>query len=118
MSDQETIERIQQEVHTANKAKLYERKKLLINTPEESPMQVDENGDTIRQMLGDTKTKPEYTSAEVKSKHHNWLLDNSGKHMKDFFKEIEKHGEDWTLKEFTEKLNKQMKVIFNTKEKK
>ena len=79
MPDQETIERIQQEVVSANKAKLYERKKLLINTPEESPMQVDENGDTIRQMLGDTKTKtkPEYTSAEVKSKHHNWLRDQS-----------------------------------------
>ena len=30
-------------------------KKILINTPQQSPMQVDENGDTMRQMFGTVK---------------------------------------------------------------
>ena len=98
MPDQETIERIQQERHTSNHVRKYEQEKRYKEL------------EVIAQSARDSQA--------LEMQHHNWLLDNSGKHMKDFFKEIEKHGEDWTLKEFTEKLNKQMKVIFNTKEKK
>ena len=60
MPDQETIERIQQEVVSANKDRLYQATK----------KEVDNNKLQV-------KPKPEYTSAEVKSKHHNWLLDQS-----------------------------------------
>ena len=49
MSDQETIERVQQERHTPNHAKIYEQKK--------------------------TKPKPEPTLAELKASHDNHFLD-------------------------------------------
>ena len=88
MPDQETIERIQQEVHTSNKAKLYERKKLLINTPEESPMQVDENGDTIRQMLGDTKKYSSKLSKETQDKMVEYVKTNSKATLQDVIKEF------------------------------
>ena len=88
MSDQPTIERIQQEVHTANKAKLYERKKLLINTPEESPMQVDENGDTIRQMLGNTKKYSSKLSKETQDKMVEYVKTNSKATLQDVIKEF------------------------------
>ena len=32
-------------------------KKILISTPQQSPMQVDENGDTLRQMFGEVEKK-------------------------------------------------------------
>lgn len=32
-------------------------KKILISTPQQSPMQVDENGDTWRQMFGQSEKK-------------------------------------------------------------
>jgi len=35
-------------------------KKILINTPEQAPMQVDENGDTWRQMVGSAKEKKDW----------------------------------------------------------
>ena len=35
-------------------------KKILINTPQEAPMQVDENGDTWRQMFGSVKEKKDW----------------------------------------------------------
>ena len=35
-------------------------KKILINTPQEAPMQVDENGDTWRQMFGSAKEKKDW----------------------------------------------------------
>ena len=49
MPDQKTIERVQQEVHTANHAKIYEQNK--------------------------TKPKPEPTLAELKASHDNHFLD-------------------------------------------
>ena len=88
MPDQPTIERIQQEVVSANKAKLYERKKLLINTPEESPMQVDENGDTIRQMLGNTKKYSSKLSKETQDKMVKFIENKSTATLKDIIKEF------------------------------
>ena len=76
MPDQETIERIQQEVVSANKDRLYQATK----------KEVDNN-------RLQAKPKPEYTSAEVKSKHHNWLLDqsiNEGLTLADYINKIKK----------------------------
>ena len=36
-------------------------KKILISTPQQSPMQVDENGDTWRQMFGQSEKKDSVT---------------------------------------------------------
>ena len=98
MPDQKTIEQVQQEVHTPNHVRKFEQEK------KHKELEATEQSARDSQVL--------------EMQHHNWLLDNSGKHMQDFFKEIETSGKDWTLKEFKEKLDKQMKVIFNTKEKK
>jgi len=98
MPDQKTIDLIGQEVHIPNHVRKYEQEK------------------KAKELEATVQSARDSQALEMQ--HHNWLLDNSGKHMQDFFKEIETSGKDWTLKEFTEKLDKQMKVIFNIKEKK
>jgi len=39
-------------------------KKILINTPQQAPMQVDENGDTMRQMFGTVKPVEEKNNSK------------------------------------------------------
>jgi len=46
-------------------------KKILISTPQQSPMQVDENGDTWRQMFGQSEKKEGVT---CKDKNCNEIL--------------------------------------------
>ena len=46
-------------------------KKIWINTPQQSPMQVDENGDTWRQMFGQSEKKEGVT---CKDKNCNEIL--------------------------------------------
>jgi len=46
-------------------------KKIWINTPQQSPMQVDENGDTWRQMFGQSEKKE---GATCKDKNCNEIL--------------------------------------------
>ena len=58
MSDQPTIERIQQEVVSANKDRLYQATK----------KEVDNN-------RLQAKPKPEYTNTELKASHDNHFLD-------------------------------------------
>jgi len=47
-------------------------KKILINTPQQAPMQVDENGDTWRQMFGSVPEKKE--GVTCKDKNCNEIL--------------------------------------------
>jgi hypothetical protein len=46
-------------------------KKILISTPQQSPMQVDENGDTWRQMFGQSEKKD---SVICRAKNCNEIL--------------------------------------------
>ena len=46
-------------------------KRILINTPQQAPMQVDENGDTLRQMFGVVEKKDGVT---CKDKNCNEIL--------------------------------------------
>ena len=46
-------------------------KRILINTPQQAPMQVDENGDTLRQMFGAVEKKDVVT---CKDKNCNEIL--------------------------------------------
>ena len=46
-------------------------KRILINTPQQAPMQVDENGDTLRKMFGAVEKKDGVT---CKDKNCNEIL--------------------------------------------
>ena len=61
---------------------------ILINTPEQAPMQVDENGDTLRQIFGDTKKNQ--LNKKTQAKMVEYIKNNSTKSIKkeirEFFK--------------------------------
>ena len=53
-------------------------KKLLINTSQQAPMQVDENGDTLRQVFGPTPEKKDWKVTLSYDIHHKdtYLISN------------------------------------------
>jgi len=61
-----------------NKGKM---KKILINTPQQAPMQVDENGDTLRQVFGPVPEKKDWHVTLTYNIRHNdtYLITNETK---------------------------------------
>ena len=62
MTDQQTMERVQQEVHSANHDRLYQA--------------------TLKEVQENKKQVPSYTLDELKISHHNYILNR-----RDMFKE-------------------------------
>ena len=62
--------------------------KIIINTPKQAPMQVDENGDTLRQMFGDTKKNQ--LDKKTKAKMMEYIKSNSTKSLKELIKKFYK----------------------------
>jgi len=78
MPDQETIERIQQEVHTPNHVRKYEQEKKAKEL-EATAQSVRDNGLGLSK---ETQAKSEPTLAELKASHDNHFLDQQIKMMR------------------------------------
>ena len=90
MASNKTIERIQQEVVSPNKDKLYQAtlKEVNSNKPIELPVA--------------------FEVQELKNKQHNYELDQENKKMREFFKRVADEGGSWSLNKFNLELKKAM----------
>ena len=91
MADNKTIERIQQEVVSANKDKLYQAT-------------LKEVKDTELQ----AKIKLGREVQELENNQHNYKLDQENKKMREFFNRVADEGGSWNLNQFNLELKKAM----------
>ena len=99
MPDQETIERVQQERHTANHDRLYQA--------------------TLKEVNGNelqAKIKLGHEVQELENKHHNFMLDEKhDKEIREIFEKIASNAGKWTEEQFKTEIDKALKKMLRNK---